>query len=108
MLYRQGDVLIERVTNVRLNRRKKIKRVGRDRGRIVLAYGEATGHAHAVLDREAELYETDLGERFLWVLAEGGVTVTHEEHAAITLPPGTYRIGIQREYEPRGARNVAD
>lgn len=106
--YRQGDVLIERVEAAELGQKVK-----RDNGRVVLAYGEVTGHAHAIADRGAELYEPkqdteNLQVRFLRVLAEGGVDLRHEEHSTITIPKGDYRITRQREYAPEAIRNVAD
>ena len=106
--FRQGDVLIERVENPALG-----KRVRRDKGRVVLAYGEVTGHAHTIAERGAELYDTQeetesLEVRFLRVLADGGVALSHEEHATITIPQGDYRITRQREYTPEAIRNVAD
>jgi hypothetical protein len=106
-LYRQGDVLIYRVDGLP---RRKLKPVARDSGRIVLAYGETTGHAHAIADRDAELLEAEgLHDRFLRVLAEGGVELRHEEHATITLPgPANYVIRTQREYAPDAIRNVMD
>jgi len=104
VIYRQGDVLIERITKTP----RKTQPVKRDAGRIVLAYGEVTGHAHAIASRAAELTETELGERFLRVLAEGGVALRHEEHATIQIPQGDYRIRQQREYSPEAIRNVAD
>ncbi|MGH2683007.1 MAG: hypothetical protein ACRDIX_07220 [Actinomycetota bacterium] len=104
-MYRQGDVLIVAVDEVP----DRTKAVARDRGRIVLAYGEVTGHTHAIADRGAELVESqELQERFLRVLAEGGVTLTHEEHAPVVIPEGTYRVVRQREYTPETIRNVAD
>ena len=42
--YRQGDVLVIRVDDVP----SSAVSVPRDAGRLVLAYGEVTGHAHAV------------------------------------------------------------
>lgn len=102
MRYRQGDVLIELVDELPA----RCRAVDRDEGRIVLAYGEVTGHAHAVVGA-AELFESDLGERFLQVLEEGGV-ITHEEHHPIVLPAGTYRVTRQREYTPRNVRIVKD
>lgn len=102
MRYRQGDILIERVAELP----EGCVAVPRDDGRLILAYGEATGHAHAMVG-SAELYETEEGQRFLQVLAEGGV-LTHEEHGPIVLPPGTYRVGRQREYAPRNANVVRD
>lgn len=105
---RQGDVLIEAVDEAEMG-----EQVQRDNGRIVLAYGEVTGHAHAIADTQAEMFESrvtdvDLGVRFLQVLAEGGVALTHEEHGTITIPPGTYKVTRQREYSPEAIRNVAD
>ena len=72
--------------------------VARDEGRIVLAYGEATGHAHAIADADAELIELETGERFL--VTARGVSLRHEEHEAVELPPGSYRVVRQREYVP--------
>lgn len=100
--YRQGDVLIEKVRVRKLNG----KSVPRDNGRIVLAYGEVTGHAHAICEQEAELIELETGERFL--LSGAGMRIVHEEHKAIAIPPGTYRVTRQREYAPEAIRNVAD
>ena len=45
--YRQGDVLLIPTDAIP----EKAKRVTRDAGRIVLAYGEVTGHAHAIASR---------------------------------------------------------
>jgi hypothetical protein len=86
--------------------------MARDGGRVVLAYGEVTGHAHAIADADVELYaygETaDAVERFLRVGA-GGATLVHEEHGAITLAPETtYQVYSQFEYEPEALRLVAD
>jgi len=104
--YRHGDVIIERVTSVP----HSTTLVPRDQhGRIILAAGEATGHHHTIADREAEFVRTETDERFLRVMAASGVTLVHEEHAAITLPPGDYRIKIQREYQPNALpRRVVD
>lgn len=77
-------------------------------GRI-LAYGEATDHAH-VVDGAAELFApADLDEmeqRFLRV--EEKARVVHDEHAAIVLEPGDYAVRRQREYAPKRPRFVAD
>jgi len=102
MIYRQGDVLIERVKD----RKPKGVSVPRDNGRIVLAYGEVTGHAHAICETEAELIELETGERFL--MSSAGMRLLHEEHSVIELPAGTYRVTRQREYAPEAIRNVAD
>ena len=66
-------------------------------GRLVLAEGEATGHAHAIAERDAREFRVG-DERF--VLVRSAAQLIHEEHATIDLPPGAYRVVIQREYEP--------
>lgn len=103
--YRQGDVLIRAV--------KSIPSTAKDvtsKDRIVLAYGEVTGHAHAIAPGEATEFSfsdaAGVVRRFLNVVKEA--TVRHEEHAAIPLPPGMYEIIAQREYHPEEIRNVAD
>lgn len=105
--YRQGDVLLELV-DVQLP--CDAQRVKRDRGRVVLAYGEVTGHAHAITDAGAELFqrlvEDGMEERFLRVESE--VALEHEEHGTITIPPGLYRQVPQNEYTPAEIRRVAD
>lgn len=104
-IYRQGDVLLVKTTAELSGFRQQTRDA---RSRIVLAEGEATGHAHVITHRGAELYEGQLEARFLKVLADGGIELVHEEHATITIPPGTYRVVRQREYLPEGERWVAD
>lgn len=105
MNYRQGDVGLVRVQHVPAD----VTPVPRDAGRIVLAYGEVTGHAHAIVDEAAELVVTDTNERFLRIMNGSGVELRHEEHATITLPPGNYRVVQQREYlAPEIVRQVMD
>jgi hypothetical protein len=106
-LYRQGDVLIRQIESLPAN----VAPVDNTKlGRIVLAYGEVTGHAHAIaLDEATEYSMAEAGaavRRFLEVASSA--TVKHEEHAAIPLPPGVYEIVQQREYTPEAIRNVAD
>jgi hypothetical protein len=102
--YRQGDVLLVAVPAIPEDARP----LPRDEGRIVLALGEATGHAHAIANPRAALLETGLRQRFLQVLAEGGVLLCHEEHDPLLLPQGAYHVRQQREYSPGVLRMVAD
>jgi len=98
MIYRQGDVLIMRVDESPDDFGERTA-VQRDEGRIVLAYGEVTGHAHAIADDHATLWLLPDDDRLLTV--EGAdVALRHEEHATIVIPPGTYRVRRQREYVP--------
>lgn len=110
IMFRQGDILIMRVAN----NTETGAEVPRDKGRVVLAYGEVTGHAHAIAAPEATLFETKeqadaalaLGTRILKAL--GPVTLSHEEHSEILIPQGTYKVIRQREYAPEALRQVAD
>ena len=57
-------------------------------GRLVLAEGEATGHAHAIAEPDAREFRVG-DERF--VLVRSAAQLIHEEHATIDIPPGAYR-----------------
>lgn len=101
-IYRQGDVLLREVRSIPKDAKHK-----QPKERIVLAYGEVTGHAHAIHDLEnVDVFIGANGEMYLGVKRD--VALEHEEHATITLPPGNYERVLQREYEPQGFRNVAD
>ncbi len=102
-MYRQGDVLLIEVPPER-EPRSLGREVARDAGRIVLAYGEVTGHAHAIADVNAKLYESSAGR--VLVVEPSGVSVVHEEHTTVTLPGGTYFVRRQREYVPGPARSI--
>lgn len=105
-MFRQGDVLLRRVDAIPAGVRPEKT----DNGRVVLAYGEVTGHAHAIACTEAKSFSmTDAAgavRRFLDVAS--GATLKHEEHSALPLPSGVYEIVQQREYFPDAIRNVAD
>ncbi|WP_329521656.1 hypothetical protein [Spirillospora sp. NBC_01491] len=77
------------------------------RGRMVLALGEVTGHAHALKAPGTLRRSPDPMTPDHLHLPSGGLLV-HEEHAAISLPKGWYRVVRQREYVPGSARVVAD
>jgi hypothetical protein len=74
---------------------------------LVLALGEVTGHAHAVAGPGRLIREAGVFGPMLLHVPEGA-RVVHEEHAAITLPKGWYRVIRQREYVPGSVRVVAD
>lgn len=109
-LYRQGDVLISQVAQL-----PEVAQPVEKGGKIVLAWGEVTGHQHRI-ENDGDVAEAEeftmkdaagAVRRFLKVF-DLGATVKHEEHAAIALPPGIYEITQQREYTPEAIRNVAD
>lgn len=98
---RQGDVLVESATIP-----EGVKPMERDKGRIVLAYGEVTGHAHAILSNAVEMLRAENGDRYLRVTEIA--QLVHEEHSTLEIPVGEYRVVQQREYTPEAIRNVAD
>lgn len=51
-MYRQGDVLIIPVKNFP----EQCEPVARENGQVVLAHGEATGHAHVITDSRTTLF----------------------------------------------------
>jgi hypothetical protein len=92
---RQGDVFL---VQVEVSPGECVE-VPRDGDRIVLARGEATGHAHAILDESARLVTVgEAEELFLIVHGNGPVSLVHEEHATLSIDPGMYRVVRQREY----------
>ena len=97
--FRHGDVLVERVD--------KLPDVRRKAQHTILAHGELTGHCHRIAERSAaDVYDTPDG-MFLHVTAESA-TLVHDEHDAITLDSGFYRVWRQREYSPEEIRTVRD
>lgn len=116
--YRQGDIIIERVSTLP----KNLEPRELENGRVILAHGEVTGHAHEVTPvnivsqhdiKEALrlLGDGDGAEAMTQaalIVKEGGAAVIHDEHSRIELPPGKYIVRRQREYTPQAIRNVAD
>ena len=102
--FRQGDVWVEEIHTLPKNVKKAEPGLP---GKIVLAYGEATGHHHSIEVTEAtESFVDEAGILFL-ALKEDTV-LEHQEHAAIEIPSGFYKVTIQREYSPEAIRNVRD
>ncbi|WP_406864089.1 hypothetical protein ABZO31_28110 [Streptomyces sp. HUAS MG47] len=108
-MYRQGDVLLVPAAEDAVPAHvKRAKGEPRDaRGRLVLALGEVTGHAHAIPGPGRLVREPGPWGPLLLELPEGGRLV-HEEHAPIVLPKGWYRVLRQREYVPGAYRVIAD
>lgn len=108
-MYRQGDVLIMALEEsaVPANLVEAAGELRDGRGRLVLALGEVTGHAHAVPGPGRLIREAGVFGPMLLHLPEGG-RVVHEEHAVIALPKGWFRVVRQREYAPGAVRIVAD
>ena len=103
----------------------------KEQGRVILAHGEVTGHAHQVCaDTEtdalpdAEYFEEPDGRRVLLVLRP--CVLRHQEHGPIALDPanpvlfrqgdvllkpigaGAWEVVRQQEYAPEAINQVAD
>jgi len=120
---RQGDVALVLVSALPAG----CTPIPLDKGRIVLAYGEVTGHAHAIADHierefapgaaaeiteaaiaraKARLWKAPDGSRYLEVSET--VHLGHEEHSTHLIPPGVYNLPQQVEYSPAVLRRAAD
>lgn len=99
MLFRHGDVLVQRVRSLPKNLRK--------RPGLILAHGEATGHSHRIKERAAACLYSGSEGVFLEVTA-AKATLVHQEHKPIELSQGVYRVWRQREYFPGFTRMVGD
>jgi hypothetical protein len=118
---RQGDVALRPVSKLP----EGCTEIAPDGNRTVLAYGEVTGHAHAIYDytstanenvseivdaaiarAKARLVVAPDGNRYLQVIET--VNLKHEEHTAHEIKPGFYHLPTQMEYEPSELRRVAD
>lgn len=111
---RQGDVALVKVETIPAG----FVDAPRDPlGRIVLAYGESSGHAHAIRDKGVCGFRIAGSEDVDYVLVGGsGATLAHEyesgqlaEHQPLSLEPGAYRVVRQREYvAPQVERRAVD
>ena len=113
-IYRQGDVILVAVAAALPEGAKKIP--FKKRG-IVLALGEATGHAHVIERTGPKALQPaywDAGaERFVQLLAAQPLKHTNTDgsqadHNPLALDAGLYQQGFQVEYTPEELRNVAD
>lgn len=100
MQIRQGDVLLDSVDNVEGDAEKN------QAGKVILAYGEVTGHHHRFENGGVKLFRHDDGGAT--VVIEKPAALVHEEHGPIILKPGIYRQGFQVEYTPSEIKRVKD
>jgi hypothetical protein len=82
---RQGDVLLR---PVKVSSTEKT--VHKDKDRVVLAYGEETGHAHAIYEPDKivilEVRSKQAISKFMRVLSD--TMLKHEEHRSLPLKAG--------------------
>ena len=71
--------------------------------RVVLAYGEVTGHAHAFYEPVKVIFKDGKLE-----IKESGALLEHEEHTTHDFDIGTGEVTIQREYQMGSLKRVVD
>lgn len=94
---RHGDVLIVATND---------KPQGDKQEKLILAYGEVTGHSHQITDGKAELFKWN-EKTYLKVISDYA-TLNHEEHKMLKIPQGNYEIIIQEEWQEDGWTKVID
>ena len=125
--YQQGDVVMFKVDakyfekHTRQGKECKVGYSGGKDEHAIVAFGEVTGHKHQVnmKDMAEEAGVTlsmgyngkagvDVPEGF--AVIDAPVTITHEEHDPVKLPPGYYMVRIVREHDHIAGRTqyVAD
>ena len=89
---------------------KHIPKEARRLERRELAYGEVTGHSHAIAESDVDAAcLLEHGDELYMVVTEGGeVEITHQEHAPHVIPPGEYEISHQIETTFWGRQRVID
>ena len=96
-MYRQGDILLKKIETIP----EGVKPTEDD----VILKGEATGHAHRIVN--GSIF-TGPGTGEMYIEAEVGASLVHEEHNTIPIEAGFYEVIRQREYNPRRSRFVED
>ncbi len=110
MQLRQGDVFLTLLDT----ERTELVAVKPERANLhVLAHGEATGHIHAIAANRARLFRDVIGlvlvvDRIAKLRHGNPAKAWSGDHEDVRVPPGKYRVTIDREYEPSGWREVAD
>ena len=138
IMFRQGDVLVRQISEEEMPKQEDLRKVEKDEGRVILAYGEVTGHAHAFAKEDrVSLFMEQVNKVFegnasrfpgrqsspvalqerepermpnvrRFLKVDSESTLLHEEHGTITVPKGLYEVVIQREYHPEAIRQVLD
>lgn len=91
MQHAQGDLLFIRFTGTVPTGAP----VASESGRVILAYGEVTGHHHSV--PATAVLSAIRTEGVTYLTLDQLTAVEHQEHAAIPLDAGTWKVVRQRE-----------
>ena len=101
-MVRQGDVLLVPADEIP----DGAKPIARDHGRVVLAYGEVTGHAHAIAAPGATLL-ADGDDRYLRLAtprrSSTRSTARSRSRPAPTASSSSASTSLRRSTRPRGA-----
>ncbi|MDR3514053.1 MAG: hypothetical protein P4L73_20650 [Caulobacteraceae bacterium] len=100
---RQGDVLLIRRSRLGPG----AVELPREKGAVVLAHGEVTGHMHQLRGPQVTMFRDTSGHEYVRVTHQPEALV-HEEHTAHGIPPGPFELGAQVEYTPGPLQLVAD
>ncbi len=101
---RQGDVALTLVAAVPAGAVEVKNAEGK---RVVLAYGEVTGHAHAIYEDIDQVKVWAIGKvKYLEVMST--VMLRHEEHTHAEIAPGIYKLPVQVEYSPAALQITRD
>src|SRR3990167_524786 len=90
-IIRHGDVLL--IPAQLPVSAKKVKSVTS----FVLAEGETTGHRHVLTAEPTQLIDIYEDGGKTYIVPHGMGTLTHQEHGTLTVLPGTYVLGAERE-----------
>lgn len=103
-IFRQGDVVIRRINKLPRGLKKK--------SNTILAYGEITGHNHAldidVKDLNFNILVDKSGK--IYFQNDKPINLNHQEHKQITIEKGSFEVIIERERDPflQNIRQVID
>jgi len=120
--YRQGDVLLIKVD--------KIPKEAKPRKSNIIVEGEATGHAHRIVNGtiletknifntvnnlvEKKIIPESLGKKLqnepslMWIKASAGAKLVHEDHGIMEIEISFYIVSRQREGSIEDQRSVMD
>lgn len=91
-IYRHGDVLLSSVKDMPSG--KEIAHSGN----YTVAYGEVTGHSHRLSVKNVHGMKVIQAVDGIYLCLMEVGTLEHQEHKTLTIEPGIYRIGQEREY----------
>lgn len=94
MYIRQGDILFEKIDEIDSNKQVLDTKT--------VALGEVTGHSHSFSKQSQVLLSKKVDEDVptQLVVLDESAQLTHQEHLAINIPQGVYRIRREQSYNP--------